>query len=501
MYIYDIEMKKEALRNIKDYEDGLRVREKYKDGLYNKDITVAEKMRYYMAKKFIKENYSRYCMNDYKFKSEMLTKGYNDKLNRFNIVDLVLDKQYDMTNSFNRDIVNPVRNENFAVFGIVGEPGSGKSELAQYIAFRSQWANKRYMKRDVKIHLVWTQSDLNNLMPDLKKGDIIWKDEMPKTFREGANIEKWQIENNLRIMRKFSNTLIFIDPNEIKYDICNIHLEASGMNLKTRTNRFLVLYKDNMSNKYNYVGHLYAKLHDDEDYRANYEIIKNKFIEHMFKISGDLRVKKQEKVIEHEKIDADKPLIENDLLNDKTLYKYSCTEEDLFKIIKKEVKWHHIERDFEIFEVKRATGRLSEDIGEEYNLTADSINKICAKVKASIRYYKGIIFEKDYKKYIETLNVYDKVIREGGPRQADLYAYIEKFNTMHILSLKCYYIEKRPKTFKPRDFKPELEKAYKEHVDGKYREIKLYAVIFDTNIDKLDIIEMDYLKPEIITLR
>lgn len=146
--------------------------------------------------------------------------------------------------------------------------GSGKSELAQLIAFISRDANKRYKHRDVTIHLVWTQADFNKILPVLKKGDIVWKDEMPKTLRTGARVEKWQMDNILHIIRKYENTLIFIDPVEVKVNICDIYFQAAGMNFDERMNRFMVLNIDNiLYKKIRYVGHICFKLHDNEEFR------------------------------------------------------------------------------------------------------------------------------------------------------------------------------------------------------------------------------------------
>ena len=95
---------------------------------------------------------------------------------------------------------------------------------------------------------------------------------MPKTLRKGALVERWQVNNVLHVIRKYENTLIFIDPVEVKVNMCDIYFQAAGMNFDTRTNRFMVLSMDNiLSKKYSYLGHIFCKLHNEKNYRKWYE--------------------------------------------------------------------------------------------------------------------------------------------------------------------------------------------------------------------------------------
>lgn len=137
------------------------------------------------------------------------------------------------------------------------------------------------MLREVEIHICWTPEDLFNALKKLKKGDIIMKDESPRAFGEGANIEKWSIENALAIIRKLENTLIFCHPKDIRINLCDLYLETAGMNLKTRTNRFMVLNKERM-----YFGHIYTKLHKDTEFRNMYEKQKDVFVKKTIELAG-----------------------------------------------------------------------------------------------------------------------------------------------------------------------------------------------------------------------
>jgi hypothetical protein len=183
--------------------------------------------------------------------------NFNKKMNKLSITDLVLDDKFDFTDVLRDDIIGPIKQGVNIVFGIKGKTGSGKSELAFKIALTSQAANKKYKNREVQLHLCWTMTDFNETLKILKKGDIIIKDEMPRTFGKGSSIERWAVDNVLNTIRKKENTFIFVDPHKINVDICDLYLETAGMNLKTRTNRFMILNEDKQ-----YFGHIYAKLHE-----------------------------------------------------------------------------------------------------------------------------------------------------------------------------------------------------------------------------------------------
>ena len=224
------------------------------------------------------------CCKEFTFIRKFNTMNFNNKMNRLRITQLVLDDKYDYTGVLRDDIIGPIKQGVNIVFGIKGYTGSGKSELAFKIALISQAANKKYKNRDVKLHLCWEMPDFDKTLKILKKGDIIIKDEMPRTFGKGSSIERWAVDNILNTIRKKENTFIFVDPHKISVDICDLYLETAGMNLKTRTNRFMILNEDKQ-----YFGHIYTTLHDDDELRTWYEREKDKFIEKNINLGGRFR--------------------------------------------------------------------------------------------------------------------------------------------------------------------------------------------------------------------
>lgn len=495
----DDHYRKDAEKIVREYEKNPSTGNEYLDSM--------RRMQYNVNKKFLKKYHSgeRDCMEYFKFISEMKTRAFNDLMNELNVTHLVTDEKYNLTKMYERDVMNPIKRGNFTIFGIIGLPGSGKSELAQDIAFKSQDANRKYKHRDVKIHLVWTQSDFNNILPILKKGDIIWKDEMPKTLRKGAHLEKWQIDNVLHVIRKYENTLIFVNPVEIKVDICDIYFQSAGMNFETRTNRFMVLSMDNiLLKKYRYLGHIYSKLHDNDEFRDWYEQEKELFIQRMLKKSGDVRVdKKVANLLDNKEKEPDlledKQIQEKKQIQEEESFKYNITEEKVFNTIKREVRWLKTERDIEIFKEYK-NGKLIEDIMKDTNTTESNVKRLLRQVQGAIYKYKGILFEREYFKWLKESKLYDKVVWEGASGKPDIYAYDEENNTLHIFSLKNYTIKKRPFHIKAEEFGAELKKAYKEHLDGNFKEIKVFAVIYDSITDKVEKIKLDYLNPENLTL-
>ena len=222
------------------------------------------------------------CCKEYKFIRDFDTYNFNKKMNDYGITHLVLDdKKYNLSGMIENTIINPIKHNSNVIVGIIGETGSGKSELASVLSLTSRHANKEYKNRNVKIHICWTPKNLFNAITKLKMGDIIMKDESPKAFGEGARIEKWSIENALAVIRKMENTLIFCDPLDIKINMCDLYLETAGMNFKTRTNRFMVLNKERM-----YFGHIYSKLHNDKEFRIRYDKEKDKFVKEARDLAG-----------------------------------------------------------------------------------------------------------------------------------------------------------------------------------------------------------------------
>ena len=228
------------------------------------------------------------CCKEFQFIRVFDTINFNNEMNRLGIVHLVLDEDYNFTEILESEIIEPIINHSNNTFGIIGKTGTGKSELAQIITLISKKANKDFLGRDVEFFLCYTGPEFHSTLKLLHKGDILWKDEMPKTLGKGSRIQEWEIENVLHSIRKMENTFIFVDPIDIKLDICDLYIKSAGMNFKTRTNRFMLLDENKR-----YFGHIYVKLHDNERLRYWYETQKDKFINKIKNSAGKVIVEEE----------------------------------------------------------------------------------------------------------------------------------------------------------------------------------------------------------------
>ncbi len=235
------------------------------------------------------------CCEEFQFIRAFDTINFNNEMNRIGIVHLVLDEDYNFTEILESEIIEPIRYHSSNTFGITGRTGTGKSELAETIVLICVKTNKDFLGRDVNFYLCYTWEDFHSTLKMLKKGDILWKDEMPRTMGKGARLQKWEIENILHSVRKMENTFIFIDPVKIDVDLCDLYIESAGMNFKTKTNRFML-----RNEKKQYFGHIYVKLHNNERLRDWYETQKDKFIDHILNLGGKVEIVEEEDEIGEE---------------------------------------------------------------------------------------------------------------------------------------------------------------------------------------------------------
>lgn len=254
------------------------------------------------------------CCEEFKFLRKSNNISFNNKMNRMGITHLVLDERYDQTDVLIYDITTPIKYKANTNFGITGYTRSGKSELAAIISLISKAANKKYHNRIVNLYLCWTQPEFYLILKKLKKGDIVWRDEDPRPLGKGSRTETWAVDNTLHAIAKMENTFIFVDPKKIKVDICDLYLESAGMNRKTRENRFMIMDDE----KY-YFGHIYVKLHEDEEFREWYEKEKDLFIEETVEKGGKHRSIQEE---EEEEEELSKDLQEGYLTSIKYLKKF-----------------------------------------------------------------------------------------------------------------------------------------------------------------------------------
>lgn len=280
----------------------------------NKHLDSLERIKGRIINKFTQTQGFEDCCEEFYFIRPFDTINFNNKMNRLGIIHLVLDENYNFSEILESSIRDPIINQSNNVFGIIGKTGTGKSELAETITLICIKVNKDFLGRDIKFYLCYLWEEFHSILKLLKKGDIVWKDEMPRTMGKGSHLQKWEIENILHSIRKMENTFIFVDPMDIKVDLCDLYIESAGMNFKTRTNRFMLL-----NERKEYFGHIYVKLHEDERLRDWYETQKDKFIDFIKEKGGKV-------IIEEDEDEEDTPSIETFLRKN---YKSRTKERDI----------------------------------------------------------------------------------------------------------------------------------------------------------------------------
>ena len=77
--------------------------------------------------------------------------------------------------------------------------------------------------------------------------------------------------------------------------------------------------------------------------------------------------------------------------SDKIFDGFFCSEEEIFELIRKNEKWHDIERDLAIFKEKQK-GKYLQELGENYGIDFTTVSVIVKKVQGAINYWKGKLF-------------------------------------------------------------------------------------------------------------
>ena len=183
-----------------------------------------------------------------------------------------------------------------------------------------------------------------------------------------------------------------------------------------------------------------------------------------------------------------------------TEYKFNFSDEKVFDIIKNQTRWRNHDRDIEIY-LKAKNGMLYRTIAEDYSeLNSDpSIFRIVDKVQGKYNYYKGKLFELDFKKYLDTLG-FEHVELDGNSGSADIVIHDEKNNILYVFSLKCERIENGVRTFQPKELRPELKLAYECNSFQNYNQVYCILSAFDTENSKLGLENLDYNNPIPVTI-
>lgn len=173
---------------------------------------------------------------------------------------------------------------------------------------------------------------------------------------------------------------------------------------------------------------------------------------------------------------------------------FSYTDEQVFNLIRKNVKWHDIERDLAIFQ-ERQKGKYLKEIAETLRIKITAVSMVIKKVQGAINYWKGKLFEDFVLKRLKESKLFEKVIMEAGKGESDVRAYTK--DKLYIYSLKNIQIDYEPYWLTKEELRPELEDALLSKLDY---ETHLILLVFNNYNNQVKQFVIDYNNPKNIDI-
>lgn len=181
---------------------------------------------------------------------------------------------------------------------------------------------------------------------------------------------------------------------------------------------------------------------------------------------------------------------------DITFINFSYTDEHIFNLIRKNAKWHDIERDLAIYQEKKG-GKYLQEIAENFGIDFTTVSVIVKKVSGAINYYKGKLFEDFVEKKLKQSGLFEKVIKEAGKGECDVLAYTKDGKKLYIYSLKNIKNDRKPYWLTTDELRPELKRALLQTLDYK---VHLILLVFDNYNNQVKQFVIDYNHPKNIDI-
>jgi len=193
----------------------------------------------------------------------------------------ILRKRHNYTKRFLWAIIERIRDNSNIIIVIYGTPNSGKSEGAQTITFYIRYIVWKYLHIKVEIYTAFSTADFQEILPEMKLGDVGIRDESSKLSGTGSRNVQQYLDNITKAIRMDQNSFVFVDPLLLEADVVSYYLESAGKNKKTRKVRF-ILYDKNKD----VLGHIYLPLHWRGRFRKKYKEDKKANLEAMKALAG-----------------------------------------------------------------------------------------------------------------------------------------------------------------------------------------------------------------------
>lgn len=401
---------------------------------------------------------------------------YNDRDYRW-----ILQKDFDRTKLFLGSIKFRIRNVSNVVIVESGEPNSGKSESSHTIALFIQKQFEKILKRKIEIKISFSDVEFYSTVKSTRFGDVNIRDETPRLTGKGSRLTDWHLRNILKIIRANQSSFIFVDPVELNPDIVSFFLESAGKNMKDKITRYILYDKD-----HNVLGHIYIPLHNDEEFRKEYEKRKMENIEKVKKDRGKVSPELEEERIQQKKVIKQTKNDYNEMEEIFAGFNWNYDERETIKKAINKSNRTNKKRDTEIY-IKYIEGISQTDIANNRGDSPQKINEIIKGVKNLVGDYKGELFENVYEKYLKSkFNSKDYHIEhKGGAGQPDIFIEDLVNNDIYILSLKNLKIKAKSHTSKQKKHRPEYNFATKSL--KKFNNVFMYLILFNSSTNEIEV--------------
>ena len=176
---------------------------------------------------------------------------------------------------------------------------------------------------------------------------------------------------------------------------------------------------------------------------------------------------------------------------------FKCSEEEIFTLIKKNAKWHDIERNLTIYQEKKR-GKYLQEIGDNFGINFSTVSGVVTKVQGAINRWKGKLFEDFVENKLKKSGLFKDVIKEAGKGEADILAYTKDGKELYIYSIKNLKIDRKPFwLITKEELLPELKDSKLTSLDY---DTHLILLVYDNHHKKVFQTEIDYNHVENIDL-
>lgn len=200
----------------------------------------------------------------YRLEDEIQEIIFNKRFNKDGL-GYVFAKGNNFTELFWKAIKTRITNHsniNLVLFGVLN---SGKSEVAQAIALKIKKIFKIILQKEVKIHIVFGTNEFDDIIPQIKLGDVTIRDESPKVIGLGSRNIQYNMDNITKIVRANQNSFILVNPKPFEVEVVDYYLETAGKDIENRITR-CILYDENRQP----LGIVFIKLHNKKEFREDY---------------------------------------------------------------------------------------------------------------------------------------------------------------------------------------------------------------------------------------